>query len=232
MILNMVITFVLTPWSHYNTIIEPRAHFLFSLLEGLTIDFPLHMIVSMLDIYQDTTTCDKLIFFSAITCILTHMHVPIASTPLFPFMGAISQESLRRSDAQLAAKTKRLREESTFAQQQEADIRVVEDATYASRPPSSSSAPSSSFGVEASLAAIINQLQHMRADFSSHLDHLSNETCQMNTKIGHIDRRQSRFGGFAPSPSLNPSEESSDGGDDKSDDASGSASDDEMTISQ
>ena len=71
----------------------------------------------------------------------------------------------------------------------------------------------------------------MRADFSSRLDHLSDEMCQMNTKIGRIDRRQSRFGGFAP-PSLDPSEESSDGGDDKSDDASGSASDDKMTISQ
>ena len=90
MILNMVMTFVLTPWSHYNTVIESCAHFLFSLLEGLTIDFPLHMIVSMLDIYQDTATCDKLIFSLAITCILTHMHVPIPSTPLFPFTGTIS----------------------------------------------------------------------------------------------------------------------------------------------
>ena len=47
----MVMTFVLTPLSHYNTIIEPRAHFIFSLLEGLSIDFPSHMIVSMIDIY-------------------------------------------------------------------------------------------------------------------------------------------------------------------------------------
>ena len=50
-ILNMVITFVLTPWSHYNTITEPRASFLFSLFEGLSIDFSSHMIVSMIDIY-------------------------------------------------------------------------------------------------------------------------------------------------------------------------------------
>ena len=50
-ILNMVITFVFSQQSHYNTITEPCAHFLFSLLEGFTIDFPLHMIVSMLDIY-------------------------------------------------------------------------------------------------------------------------------------------------------------------------------------
>jgi len=26
----------------------------------------------------------------------------------------------------------------------------------------------------------------MRADFGRHLDHLSNEMCQMNTKIGRI----------------------------------------------
>ena len=48
------------------------------------------MIVSMIDIYQDTATLDKLIFPSAITRILTHMHVPIPSTPLFLIMGAIS----------------------------------------------------------------------------------------------------------------------------------------------
>ena len=34
--LNMVMTFVLTPLSHYNSIIEPCAHFLLSLLEDLS----------------------------------------------------------------------------------------------------------------------------------------------------------------------------------------------------
>ena len=68
-ILNMMMTFVLTPRSHYNTITEPHAHFLISLLEGLSIDFPSYMIVSIIDIYQDTATYDKLIFPSAITCI-------------------------------------------------------------------------------------------------------------------------------------------------------------------
>ena len=34
-ILNMVMTFFLTPRSHYNTITKPRAHFLFSFLEVL-----------------------------------------------------------------------------------------------------------------------------------------------------------------------------------------------------
>ena len=39
--LNMVMTFVLHPLSHYNSITEPCARFLFSLLEHLAIDFPL-----------------------------------------------------------------------------------------------------------------------------------------------------------------------------------------------
>ena len=42
--LNMVMTFVLHPLSHYNSITKPRARFLLSLLEGLTIDFPSHFI--------------------------------------------------------------------------------------------------------------------------------------------------------------------------------------------
>ena len=42
--LNMVMTFVLHPLSHYNTITKPRARFLLSLIEGLTIDFPSHFI--------------------------------------------------------------------------------------------------------------------------------------------------------------------------------------------
>ena len=54
----------------------------------------------------------------------------------------------------------------------------------------------------------------------------------MNTRIGHIARRQSRFGGFSPSPSPKPAEESSNSGDDESDDASRSPSNDEMIISQ
>ena len=66
-ILNMVMTFVLTPRSHYNTIIKPRARFLLSLMEDLSIDFPSHMIESMINCYQDTATRDKLIFPSAIT---------------------------------------------------------------------------------------------------------------------------------------------------------------------
>ena len=73
----MVMTFVLTSQSHYNTIIEPHARFLLSLLEGLSINFPLHMIKSIIDCYHDMATRDKLIFLSAIMRILTHMHITI-----------------------------------------------------------------------------------------------------------------------------------------------------------
>ena len=60
--LNMVMTFTLTLLSHYNSITEPCARFLLSLLEDLSIDFPSHFITSVLDVYQDMTTHDKLIF--------------------------------------------------------------------------------------------------------------------------------------------------------------------------
>ena len=49
--LNMVMTFVLYPLSHYNSITESRACFLLSLLEHLTIDFPFHFIVSLIDVF-------------------------------------------------------------------------------------------------------------------------------------------------------------------------------------
>ena len=87
-------TFVLTSQSYYNTITEPRAHFLLSLIEVLSIDFPSHMIISIMDCYQDSVTCDKLIFPSAITHILTHMHITIPPSPLFHVMGVISKETI------------------------------------------------------------------------------------------------------------------------------------------
>ena len=49
--LNMVMTFALTPLSHYNSITELCAYFLLSLMEGLTIDFPSHFITSIIDVY-------------------------------------------------------------------------------------------------------------------------------------------------------------------------------------
>ena len=99
--LNMVITFVLTPLSHYNSITEPCARFLLSLLEYLTIDFPTHFITSIIDVYQDTMTRDKLIFPSTITRILRHFSIPIPDSPYFTVIGAISATSVWWSKAQL-----------------------------------------------------------------------------------------------------------------------------------
>ena len=95
----MVMTFVLHPLSHYNSIIAPRAHFLLSLLEGLTIDFLSHFILSFIDTYKDTTTRDKLIFPSAITRIICHASVSYPESAHFTIMGAISDASVRRSEA-------------------------------------------------------------------------------------------------------------------------------------
>ena len=73
--LNMVMTFILHPLSHYNSIIEPRARILLSLLKEISIDFPSHFILSLIDVYRDMTTRDKLIFPSTITRLLHHFSV-------------------------------------------------------------------------------------------------------------------------------------------------------------
>ena len=59
--MNMVMTFVLHPLSHYNSITEPRARFLLSFLEHFTIDFPSHFILSIIDVHLDSASRDKLI---------------------------------------------------------------------------------------------------------------------------------------------------------------------------
>ena len=82
--MNMVMTFVLHPLSHYNSITEPRARFLLSLLKHLTIDFPSHFILSIIDIHLDVATRDKLIFPSAITRILHHFSIPFPSSLFQP----------------------------------------------------------------------------------------------------------------------------------------------------
>ena len=54
--LNIVMTFVLHPLSHYNSITEPHARLLLSLIEDHSIDFPFHFILSLIDVYRDMTT--------------------------------------------------------------------------------------------------------------------------------------------------------------------------------
>ena len=98
--LNMVMTFVLFPLSHYNSITKSRARFLLSLLEHLTIDFPTHFILSLIDVFQDSTSRDKLIFPSAITRILCHFSVPSPTSNPFTFMCAIDAATVKHSEAQ------------------------------------------------------------------------------------------------------------------------------------
>ena len=95
----MVMTFVLHPLSHYNSITEPRAQFLLSLLEDISIDFPSHFILSLIDVYKDTATRDKLIFPSAITQILCHFSVPFPVSPHFFVIGAIDAATIQRNEA-------------------------------------------------------------------------------------------------------------------------------------
>lgn len=151
----MVMTFVFHPLSHYNSITEPCARFLLSLLEGLTIDFPSHFILSLIDIYKDMATRDKLVFPSAITQILRHAFISYLESPYFSVMCAINVTTIRWSEAQLRLKWPR---------------------TKTATPPTSSapstSAPSSSAG-GMSLKAIMAQLVSMDA----HLDTLSDELC-------------------------------------------------------
>ena len=98
-IMNMVMTFVLYPFSHYNSITELIARFLLSLIEHLTIDFPSHLIYSIIDVYRDSTTRDKFIFPSAITRILRPFFVPFPASDHFSIMGAIDVATIKRSEA-------------------------------------------------------------------------------------------------------------------------------------
>ena len=97
----MVIAFVLHPLSHYNSITKPRARFLLSFLEGFTIDFPFHFILSLIDVYRDIASRDKLIFPSAITRLLRLFSVSSLESTHFSVMCTIDAATVRRSEAQL-----------------------------------------------------------------------------------------------------------------------------------
>ena len=100
-ILNMVMKFVLHPLFHYNTIAKPCARFLLSLIEDLFIDFPSHFMLSLIDVYKDTVTRDKLIFPLVITQLLHHFSVFCPESPHFMFIYAINAATVKRSVAQL-----------------------------------------------------------------------------------------------------------------------------------
>ena len=100
----MVMTFVLHPLSHYNSITEPRARFFLSLLEHLIIDFPSYFILSIIDVCRDSATRDKLIFLLAITRILHHFSVPFPVSDHFNVMGAIDTATVKRSKVQFCSR--------------------------------------------------------------------------------------------------------------------------------
>ena len=99
--INMVMTFVLHSFFHYNSITKSHARFLLSLLEHLTIDFSSHFILSITDVFKDTITHDKLIFFLAITLILCHFPVPFPSSNHFSVMCAINATTVKCSEGSL-----------------------------------------------------------------------------------------------------------------------------------
>ena len=102
--LNMVMTFVLHPLSHYNFITEPRARVLLSLLKYLTIDFPSHFILSIIYVHLDSTSRDKFIFPFAVTRILRHFFVPFPASDPFTFMCAIDYATVKHSEAQFRSR--------------------------------------------------------------------------------------------------------------------------------
>ena len=213
--INMVMTFVLHPLSHYNSITEPRARFLLSLFEHLTIDFPSYFILSIIDVHLDSVSHDKLIFTFTITSILCYFSIPFSSSDHFIVMCAVDYATVKRSKAQFRS--------------WQSDSAAPPSRSTSSRSAPSTSAPPSSSG-DVTLGDIMAQLQ--RVDV--HLDTLSMDLYQVNVCVGRIAQRQISMGGFAsesspppPSPVASDSEaEDDDNGDDDnaSDDADGDAS--------
>ena len=167
--MNMVMNFVLHPLSHYNSITEPRAQFLLSLLEHLTIDFPSHFILSIIDVHLDLMSRNKFIFPFATTRILCHFSIPFPFSDHFTVICAIDYAIVKRNEAQFRS-------------------RQSDSATLSSHSASSCFAPSTSapsFSDDMSLGDVMVQLQRMDAC----LDTLSTELYQVNVCIGRIARR-------------------------------------------
>ena len=130
------------------------------------INFPSHFILSLIDVYRNTVTRDKLIFPSVITQILRHFSVSFPESPHFTVMSAIDVAIVRRSKAQLRPRRPR-----------------TETVTPLASIAPSTSVPSS-FAGSVTLEAIMAQLVCMDA----RLDKLSDELCQVKTCVGHIAR--------------------------------------------
>ena len=141
--LNMVMTFILHPLSHYNTITKPRAGFLIPLIEDLSIDFLSYLIFSLIDVFKDTVTRNKLIFPLAITRIFHHFSVSFPPFDHFFVMGAIDAATVRRNDAQLRSRRMQIETVALLA------------------PTAPSTFAPSSFAGGVTLEAIMAQLVHM-----------------------------------------------------------------------
>ena len=168
--MNMVMTFVLHPLSHYNSITEPCAQFLLSLLEHLTIDFLSHFILSIIDVHLDSASRDKLIFPSTITRILRHFFVHFSSSDHFTVMCAIDYVIVKHSEAQFRSR--------------QSDSAAPPSRLAPSHFAPSASTPSSSSG-DVTLGDIVVQLQRMDAC----LDTFFTELYQVNVRVGRIARR-------------------------------------------
>ena len=181
----MVMTIVSHPLSHYNSITEPRARFLFSLLEHLIIDFPSYFILFLIDVYRDTATRDKLIFTSTITWILCHFSIHFPYSDHFSVMCVIDAATVKCSEVQFRSR--------------QLDSTAPPSRSTPSRSIPSTFAPSSSTS-DMSLRDIMALLQRM----DDHLDTLFTELYQVNVLVSCIARRQATMGGFVPKASPPP----------------------------
>ena len=183
--INMVMTFVLYPLSRYNSITEPHAWFLLSLLEHLTIDFPSHFILSIIDVHLDSASCDKLIFPSVIMRILRHFSIPFPLSDHFTFMCDIDAATVKCSEAQF--------------QSRQSDSADPSSRLTPSHSAPSTSTPSSVIG-DVTLDDVMAQLQHIDA----RLNTLSTELYQVNVRVSRTARRQATMGRFAPKATPSP----------------------------
>ena len=150
----MVMTFVLHPLSHYNSITEPCAQFLLSLLEDISIDFPSHFILFLINVYRDTATRDKLIFSFGYHADSSPFFHSLSCFSLF-FRDGCHRRCYRSTEAQLRPRRPQ-----------------TQTATPPTSSPPSTSAPFSSAG-GVTLDTIMAQLQRM----DTRLDTLSDELC-------------------------------------------------------
>ena len=206
--MNMVMTFVLHSLCHYNSIIESRARFLLSLLEHLTIDFPSHFILSIIDVHLDSASHDKLIFPFTITRILRHFSIPFPSSDHFTVMCAMDYATIKCSEAQFRSR--------------QSDSAAPSFRYVPSRFAPSASAP---FSGEVALRDVMVQLQGMDA----RLDTLSMELYQVNIRVSRIARQHATMGGFTSEPTPSPvaSDSNAEDDDDHDDGDDDDASDDD-----